>query len=175
MENYNNDYLMHYGILGMKWGVRRYQNKDGSLTPAGKKRAQKDADSLNEAMGKHLDSTNDFQRSLKKTYLVDKDGYNRWASDGKGYFDTAGGITTYNVNALNNKKRNEQTYLNVKKLMEQKYDSVIVNAEYDIETGKARSKIILKKNGEQFVSEIEKDYGNFDTTNTVEFKRMFND
>ena len=30
--------LYHHGILGMKWGVRRYQNKDGSLTEAGKKR-----------------------------------------------------------------------------------------------------------------------------------------
>lgn len=30
--------LKHWGIKGMKWGVRRYQNKDGSLTPAGKKR-----------------------------------------------------------------------------------------------------------------------------------------
>ena len=30
--------LRHHGIKGMKWGVRRYQNKDGSLTPAGKKR-----------------------------------------------------------------------------------------------------------------------------------------
>lgn len=30
--------LYHYGVKGMKWGVRRYRNTDGSLTPAGKKR-----------------------------------------------------------------------------------------------------------------------------------------
>lgn len=33
-----NNELSHWGIKGMKWGVRRFQNKDGSLTPAGKKR-----------------------------------------------------------------------------------------------------------------------------------------
>ena len=31
-------YLAHHGILGQKWGVRRYQNKDGSLTAAGKRK-----------------------------------------------------------------------------------------------------------------------------------------
>ena len=36
-----NDFIMHYGIKGMKWGIRRYQNEDGTLTEAGKKRAAK--------------------------------------------------------------------------------------------------------------------------------------
>ena len=41
--NYSNsDYLQHYGILGMKWGIRRFQDKSGRLTAAGKKRYDDD-------------------------------------------------------------------------------------------------------------------------------------
>lgn len=38
-------YLKHFGIKGMKWGVRRFQNKDGTLTAAGKKRKAQGDDS----------------------------------------------------------------------------------------------------------------------------------
>lgn len=34
----HHDFLMHHGIYGQKWGIRRYQNPDGSLTEAGRKR-----------------------------------------------------------------------------------------------------------------------------------------
>ena len=33
--------MSHHGIIGMKWGVRRYQNQDGSLTAEGRKRLEK--------------------------------------------------------------------------------------------------------------------------------------
>lgn len=44
--DYKSESLVHYGIKGMKWGVRRYQNKDGSLTSAGKNRYGKDLNDL---------------------------------------------------------------------------------------------------------------------------------
>ena len=40
-DDWEGEHLAHYGVLGMKWGQRRYQNKDGSLTAAGEKHYQK--------------------------------------------------------------------------------------------------------------------------------------
>lgn len=52
--------LYHWGIKGMKWGVRRYQNKDGTLTPAGKNRKKNNVEDLNSM------STDELRRKVNR-------------------------------------------------------------------------------------------------------------
>lgn len=49
------DHLEHHGILGQKWGVRRFQNPDGSLTAAGKERYRSEMKQLGERLSKAKD------------------------------------------------------------------------------------------------------------------------
>lgn len=62
--------LTHYGIKGQKWGVRRFQNKDGSRTAAGKARAKKASEMSNDEL-KEAISRRTLERSYNKLYKTE--------------------------------------------------------------------------------------------------------
>ena len=63
--------LYHHGVKGMKWGVRRYQNKDGSLTAAGKKRAAKYESKYEQLTGKKLSGKKSSEPAPQKKTIKD--------------------------------------------------------------------------------------------------------
>lgn len=56
--------LYHHGIKGQRWGVRRYQNEDGSLTAAGNKRYARDA--REQGYNKYDTESRTYYRTSKK-------------------------------------------------------------------------------------------------------------
>lgn len=69
---YSNE-LYHHGIKGQKWGVRRFRNKDGTLTPEGRKRNSVTSDSKDKTSYKKMYKMMD-DKALNKEYdkLVEK-------------------------------------------------------------------------------------------------------
>lgn len=62
------DYIYHHGIKGQKWGVRRYQNKDGTLTNAGKKKEQNDTTKASKKEAKKLAKADKkWEKEISKT------------------------------------------------------------------------------------------------------------
>ena len=67
-----NNELYHHGIKNMKWGIRRFQNKDGSLKPAGKKRYDKEVAKL-KAEKKKLRNEISVQKKADKLKQLEKE------------------------------------------------------------------------------------------------------
>ena len=140
------DYLQHHGILGMKWGVRRYQNADGSLTAAGKKRYDREV--LKNHQKKRKDRVDDDD-------LLDPQ---RWAKNdnisAKNAVDAAKRSTDVLSNHVRNYKGNGKSSIDLskmsdkelreainRKVMEKQY-SQILNEE-NISSGRDRAERIL--------------------------------
>ena len=69
----NQDELYHFGTKGMHWGVRKYQNSDGSLTPAGLKRYSDSG--VSEAKAKYKSAKKEYNKSFNKAYARAISGY----------------------------------------------------------------------------------------------------
>lgn len=115
--------LQHHGIKGQKWGVRRFQNSDGSLTAAGRKRY----------------STDDYKNTLDKVKQADKTlntvkkAINE--ADAKSYEKKV----KYELSKMSDKELQQAvSRLN----MEERY-SQVMNQRYRLEQGESRVNKIL--------------------------------
>ena len=112
-----NNELQHYGILGMKWGVRRYQNYDGSYTKKGLERYNKSKDKYDDTKEQYKKSKQNYRygsgtrkdirvakneyklakNTLKKNYRQLKN--DKLADQGKQLYDQGKRITINNTKA----------------------------------------------------------------------------
>lgn len=158
-----NNELMHFNIKGAKWGVRRYQNKDGSLTPAGKLRYARDArekefDKYDESSGKYYKSSkkngrSDLDVDAERYVKEDMERTKSVANEGR---NLASNLKTMNDKAIKNAPKPEVDLSNMsdkelrdainRKFLEKQYVDLCVPS--NVSKGRERASQILEKAGD---------------------------
>ena len=159
---YYDNALEHHGILGQKWGVRRFQNKDGSLTPKGKK---------------HYGNMSDdkLQKSLYKQVKKERANQSGWPNKWR-VSNTIGENSKAVQDKYNEdlkKFRNSEEYKKAsKKLTElnkkaekgeidlDKYDKQYEDIVKSIYNPDLDNSVRILSNGRKYVEEYMKKYGN---------------
>lgn len=143
---YSNE-LYHHGIKGMKWGIRRYQNKDGSLTAKGKEMASKKYKKYMNRANQEVNTTENYVKAYNRAAdkmnngLIDK--YNR-------DYDKKLGEKAKDHDFLNDKEYENGYNKLFESVLSKEYDSVMMEAYKSNSNYKKAKALADKYNMESF-------------------------
>ena len=143
---YSNE-LYHHGIKGMKWGIRRYQNKDGSLTAKGQAMASKKYKKYMNRANQEVNTTENYVKAYNRAAdkmnngLIDK--YNR-------DYDKKLGAKAKDHDFLNDKEYENGYNRLFESVLSKEYDSVMTEAYKSNRNYKKAQALADKYNMESF-------------------------
>lgn len=149
MVYYESNYLMHHGIKGQKWGVRRYQNSDGTFTAAGKRRYLNSDGTLNQR-GVKAQAKAEYKarkKDISKRYKETNKKFDKQKADNLWGFES-GGIGARAKGHIKNEYDRSKA---LNKLDQERLDA---KREYRNKIGKKKTDTMLMKIGQKNINEI---------------------